>query len=211
VREEPTTQQQTEIIVDDDLPPQAPPTGNGQPGEIRPIETLPATTAPTVTETTETTATPTERPTERPAETTAAQGETPASPADGGQPGAIPPNGPESAAAGAAPAAAAGEPYIPGGADPAVPPMPFVFGNELVPGGAAGEFIEMSDTGLPYGAWSFDDGAGEWVFEEYPPPAGVALPKTGNAGMDAAGLAILLCMTLLAGGSAIWLQLLRRS
>jgi LPXTG-motif cell wall-anchored protein len=99
--------------------------------------------------------------------------------------------------------------YEPGGSDPNMPPMPFVFGNEIVPGGP-GEFIELSDSGLPYGSWTFDDDAGVWVFEEYPTPGGVALPKTGDestsVGYSALGIMLIFIVGLVLIGSGAYMS-----
>jgi len=60
------------------------------------------------------------------------------------------------------------------------PPTATVEGNELVPG-ENGTWIELDDTGVPLGTWTWDDEEEEWIFEELPVPLGAAMPQTGIA------------------------------
>jgi hypothetical protein len=67
-------------------------------------------------------------------------------------------------------------PGTPGGSDPAVPPTPMAPGSSLVPTGNGG-FVEIGEDGTPLGEWYWDDGADQWLFDEYPPLGD--LPQTG--------------------------------
>jgi hypothetical protein len=57
-------------------------------------------------------------------------------------------------------------------------PTPNAEGNSLIPG-PNGTYIELDENGVPLGEWHYDDDAGEWVFDEYPPPL-ADLPQTGE-------------------------------
>jgi hypothetical protein len=58
-------------------------------------------------------------------------------------------------------------------------PTPGAEGNSLIPG-PNGTYVELDENGVPLGEWRYDDDAGEWVFDEYPPPL-ANLPQTGEA------------------------------
>jgi hypothetical protein len=68
-------------------------------------------------------------------------------------------------------------PYTPGGNDATVPPLPSSPGNTLE-AGDNGVFIEISPEGVPLGEWHWEEPILEWVFDEYPPLAGLN-PHTG--------------------------------
>ena len=87
----------------------------------------------------------------------------------------------------------------PGGTGPASPPNPNP-GGILAPTDD-GRYIEYDDAGVPRGEWRWDDDTGTWIFDEYPPLAG--LPKTGDTGYPVAYL--VLPVFLLSGtGLALW-------
>jgi uncharacterized repeat protein (TIGR02543 family) len=69
--------------------------------------------------------------------------------------------------------------------DPSEPPLPTELGTEIPPDGNNlipgddGVYIEVDETGIPQGAWHWDEEVQEWVFEPYQPLAD--LPKTGGS------------------------------
>jgi uncharacterized repeat protein (TIGR02543 family) len=67
----------------------------------------------------------------------------------------------------------------PGGTDPEVAPRPQNPDSEIV-FGDNGNYIEIDAGGVPLGEWHYDDNEGIWIFDTYPPLAG--MPKTGDGG-----------------------------
>lgn len=63
-----------------------------------------------------------------------------------------------------------------------------------------GTWLMFDEGGSPLGFWSWDDEDEEWLFEEFVPLAGLAMPKTGGAPIALLGVAA--GLTLIAGGFA---------
>ncbi|MDR0906496.1 MAG: InlB B-repeat-containing protein [Oscillospiraceae bacterium] len=68
---------------------------------------------------------------------------------------------------------------------PEQPPVPNIPGGTVVPGDD-GSYIELDEDGTPRGEWHWNDDAGAWIYDEYPPlgdlPIIDASPKTGDSG-----------------------------
>ena len=68
-------------------------------------------------------------------------------------------------------------PYVPGGNNPDVPPLPTAPGNTLISDGEG--WLELDENGVPRGRWEWDDEEGKWIFEEDIPLG--SLPQTGDS------------------------------
>ena len=66
-------------------------------------------------------------------------------------------------------------PYISGGIDPTLPPMPTIPGGELVMDGDI--WVEFDEFGTPLGEWYWDEDEEMWIFDPYPPLG--EMPQTG--------------------------------
>ncbi|MDR2354683.1 MAG: hypothetical protein LBE16_00660, partial [Clostridiales Family XIII bacterium] len=60
-----------------------------------------------------------------------------------------------------------------------VPPAPSNPGGSLIPGDN-GIYVEFGNDGVPLGEWRWDEDAGQWIYDEYP-PLSENLPQTGDA------------------------------
>ena len=78
----------------------------------------------------------------------------------------------------------------PGGKDRGRQPNPTILGNQLIPLDDGG-WLEFDEDGTPLGEWHWDDYEEMWVFDEYPPLAG--LPQTGDVGVPLYVMILLGC------------------
>ena len=67
-------------------------------------------------------------------------------------------------------------PYVAGGTNHDIPPFPNTPGGALVSDGDG--YLEFSEEGVPLGRWEWDEDEAMWIFDEFPPLAG--LPPTGE-------------------------------
>ena len=92
----------------------------------------------------------------------------------------------------------------PGGADPDIPPNPSVPGHELIADGDG--WIELDDDGVPLGRWDWDPDEEMWIFDEFPPLAGL-LPKTADT---AAPMQLFIWLVFSLSGMGAILQIFTR-
>ncbi|MCL2124443.1 MAG: hypothetical protein FWH33_00450 [Oscillospiraceae bacterium] len=90
------------------------------------------------------------------------------------------------------------ETWVAGGTDINLPPVPTARGNTLTKSDDGDIWFEF-DGDVPLGAWYWDDDAGMWIFDEYPPLAD-ALPSTDGA-IQISGLLLLGTLLLALGVS----------
>ena len=90
-------------------------------------------------------------------------------------------------------------PYVPGGKDRDVPPVPRGPGNRLVPDGDG--WIEIDDNDVPLGRWDWDSQKLEWIFDDDVPLADN--PQTGGSDLST-HLLFLMGVSLIGFGAMVW-------
>jgi hypothetical protein len=78
---------------------------------------------------------------------------------------------------------------------PSGPPAP-ANGGTVAPADN-GNYIEFDENGTPLGEWRWDEDAGQWIYDEYPPLA--SLPQTGQLNWPVPALFLLGALLLLLG------------
>ena len=96
------------------------------------------------------------------------------------------------------PYAVTATPYIPGGTNSDVPPLPHLPENTLTPDGDG--WIELDESGVPLGRWEWNNSEERWIFNEAVPLGD--LPQTGDEGVPA--FVFVLLWTSVIGLGVIW-------